>query len=106
MAINFPNSPSNGDTVTVNNITYVYNSSKGVWADNASGLPVIISDSAPTNPASGNIWFDSSDPALYIYYNDGSSAQWVQTNPSNRTANTQSLATTGKAIAMSLVFGG
>ena len=57
MAINFPNSPSNGATHTVGNITYVYDSSKGVWKDSPAGLTqgidaltdVDISTSAPTN---------------------------------------------------------
>lgn len=31
-AYNFPNTPSNGDTVTVNGATYTYSSSKGRWA--------------------------------------------------------------------------
>jgi len=31
MALNFPNSPSNGNTTTLNNVTYTYNSTKGVW---------------------------------------------------------------------------
>ena len=37
-AYNFPNSPSNGDTVTVNGSTYTYNSSKGRWASSVEGL--------------------------------------------------------------------
>ncbi|QDP58920.1 MAG: putative concanavalin A-like lectin/glucanases superfamily protein [Prokaryotic dsDNA virus sp.] len=57
MAINFPNSPSNGATHTVGNITYVYDSAKGVWKDSPAGLTqsidaltdVDISTSAPTN---------------------------------------------------------
>lgn len=57
MPINFPNSPSNGATHTVGNITYVYDSSKGVWKDSPAGLTqgidaltdVDISTSAPTN---------------------------------------------------------
>ena len=57
MAINFPNSPSNGATHTVGNITYVYDSSKGLWKDSPAGLTqgidaltdVDISTAAPTN---------------------------------------------------------
>jgi hypothetical protein len=37
MAYNFPNSPSNADTVTVGGITYTYNSTLGVWSTTASG---------------------------------------------------------------------
>ena len=30
-ALDFPGSPSNGDTYTANNLTYVYDSTDGVW---------------------------------------------------------------------------
>ena len=36
MALNFPDSPSNGDTVTLNGATYTYNSTKTIWTKNAS----------------------------------------------------------------------
>jgi len=36
MAVNFPDSPTNGQEVTVGTATYSYNSSKGVWVDVAS----------------------------------------------------------------------
>jgi len=36
MAVNFPDSPTNGQEVTVGTTTYSYNSSKGVWVDTAS----------------------------------------------------------------------
>jgi hypothetical protein len=36
-----------------------------------------ISDSAPALPAAGDLWFDSTDGSLNIYYNDGTSSQWV-----------------------------
>jgi hypothetical protein len=80
MATNFPNSPSNGDTHTFGGTTYTYNSTKGVWKAGADGLS--ISDNAPSNPEAGDLWFDSSVAKTYIYYNDGSSSQWVQLNPS------------------------
>ena len=38
MALSFPSSPSNGDTVTAGNITWTFNSSKGVWQNNVIGL--------------------------------------------------------------------
>ena len=76
MAINFPNSPSNGDA----HAGFIYNSTKGVWEASAASVP--MSDSPPANPAQGDLWFDSSVAKTYIYYNDGSSSQWVQLNPS------------------------
>ena len=76
MAINFPNNPSNGDA----HAGFIYNSTKGVWEASTASIP--MSDSPPTDPAQGDLWFDSSVAKTYIYYNDGSSSQWVQLNPS------------------------
>ena len=81
MATNFPNSPSNGATHTFGGTVYTYNSTKGVWKA-AAGEAVTISDTPPSNPGVGDLWFDSSVAKTYIYYNDGSSNQWVQMNPS------------------------
>lgn len=39
-----------------------------------------ISDTAPGSPAAGTLWWNSTNGNLYIYYNDGSSSQWVQVN--------------------------
>ena len=36
-AVNFPNSPSNGDTVTVGGVTYTYNSTKSYWDASTAG---------------------------------------------------------------------
>jgi len=83
MAYNFPDSPSNGDTFTLNGVTYTYNSTKGVWKDTAVGvLPspaatTTSSDTAPTSPSAGDLWYRTDTSSLYVYYNDGSSSQWV-----------------------------
>ena len=42
------------------------------------GASVTVSATAPENPADGDLWFDSTDATLYLYYDDGVSAQWVQ----------------------------
>ena len=39
-----------------------------------------ISTSAPSSPAQGDMWWDSDDSTLGLYYNDGSSSQWVNIN--------------------------
>ena len=39
----------------------------------------IISETPPASPVAGNLWWDSVAGALYLYYNDGSSQQWVAT---------------------------
>ena len=40
---------------------------------------VAISASPPSSPSSGDLWWDSDDGDLHVYYNDGSTAQWVNT---------------------------
>ena len=36
MAVNFPDNPSNGDTTTVNGVTYTYNATKNLWKAGSS----------------------------------------------------------------------
>ena len=63
-----------------------YNGTQWVVADDAagsggSGTNVTISDTAPTSPTAGDLWFKSDEGRLKIYYNDGNSSQWVDTSP-------------------------
>ncbi len=49
------------------------------FADAAGGgASVTISDSAPSSPSAGNLWFESDTGKTFIYYGDGSSNQWVE----------------------------
>ena len=73
MALNFPDSPNNGDTFQ----GFTYNSTKGVWEGKRDA---VISDTAPSNPRNGEFWFDSSTAKLYVRYDDGSSSQWITLN--------------------------
>ena len=47
------------------------------------GANVSVSGSAPSSPSAGDLWFDDDALVLYVYYADGDSNQWVQTNPSS-----------------------
>lgn len=38
---------------------------------------VDIASTAPANPNVGDLWWNDTDGVLYIYYNDGTSSQWV-----------------------------
>ena len=79
MALNFPDSPNNGDT----HQGFTYNSAKSKWSKvgGSGGSSVTVSDSAPSSPNDGDMWYNSLDLNLYVYYNDGSSNQWVQSAP-------------------------
>ena len=87
MAINFTDSPSDGDTITADGRTYTYNSSAAKWkitaSSNGTGSPMAISDTAPGSPSSGDLWFDTTELVPYIYYADGSSNQWVEFYPAS-----------------------
>ena len=39
-----------------------------------------ISQTPPSSPAQGDMWWDSDDSTLGLYYNDGNSSQWVNIN--------------------------
>ena len=77
MAINFPDSPSNGDTFTANGVVYTYNTAAALWDTIEASISVTVSDTAPTSPSDGDQWFNSTNGSLLIYYNDGTSSQWV-----------------------------
>ncbi|CAB4123779.1 Collagen triple helix repeat [uncultured Caudovirales phage] len=47
MAINFPNSPTNGQTTTVGSSTYTWNSTKGVWNLTTT---TVVGPTGPTGP--------------------------------------------------------
>lgn len=43
-----------------------------------SGGGVSVADTVPNSPNQGNLWLDTITGILYVYYNDGDSAQWIQ----------------------------
>jgi hypothetical protein len=52
--------------------------SKGLAAGaTGGGGSITVSDTAPSGAVAGDQWFNSTDGSLYVYYNDGSSSQWV-----------------------------
>ena len=83
MGFNFPNSPVEGATYFApNGLAYVF--SAGAWRGYqtvAYSAPIITSDVAPVNAMPGMLWWNSANGALYVYYDDGDSRQWVQTAP-------------------------
>lgn len=39
-----------------------------------------VSDTVPASPNAGDLWWKSDEGQMYVYYNDGSSSQWVIAN--------------------------
>jgi len=77
-ALNFPASPSDGDTFD----NYIYDGTKAVWRIQPN-IPDIsskfqVSATAPTNPVNGEVWLNSTDGNTYIYYVDADSSQWIE----------------------------
>jgi len=48
----------------------------GSGGSNSSSIEV--SDTAPSSPSQGNIWFNSDNGRLYVYVTDTDSSQWIQ----------------------------
>ena len=53
------------------------------WIEQSGGeesAKVFIGTTTPVSPELGDLWWDSSAGSLFIYYNDGTSSQWVSTS--------------------------
>jgi hypothetical protein len=75
MALNFPDTPADG-TVFQN---WTWSAATGAWLPSSTvGSGIIVSDTPPASPTAGALWWESDTGTLYVYYNDGSSSQWVQ----------------------------
>jgi len=97
MAIDFPNSPSTNDTHTENGYTWEYDGTTWIIQSTAAAGPpgtpggggppgppgpsggssVTTDDNPPTNPNDGDVWWDSQNGRLNVYYQDADSSQWV-----------------------------
>lgn len=47
------------------------------------GASVYVQDTPPVGAAAGSLWWESDTGILYIYYNDGTSSQWVAVSGSS-----------------------
>ena len=97
MAVDFPNSPSTNDTHTENGYTWEYDGTTWIIQSTAAAGPpgtpggggppgppgpsggsaVTTDDVPPTNPNDGDVWWDSQNGRLNVYYQDADSSQWV-----------------------------
>jgi hypothetical protein len=77
---NFPNDPAVNDTFSpVGGAIWRWNGE--VWlqaAPNAASSIALIGDLAPASPVPGQFWWESDTGKLFVWYDDGNSAQWVE----------------------------
>jgi hypothetical protein len=73
MALNFPNSPIDGEIFN----GFVWNESMGVW-EKQNNIKFFIGPTPPNLPLPGDVWFNSVIGIPALYYDDGSSQQWVE----------------------------
>jgi len=78
----FPRVPYENQQVSQNGQIWIWNGfAWDLLADGATGgggTSLEVSDTAPIDPDSGSLWFNSLDGNLYVYYQDDDSGQWIQ----------------------------
>jgi len=70
-----------------NTITWIrsaYDQANAAYAQanvgGGGGAAVNVSETGPTSPSIGNLWWNSNTGKLLIYYSDADSSQWVETS--------------------------
>ena len=75
MALDFPSSPVDGQVFG----SYVWSAAKGAWQSREESATVaIMSPTAPTSASPGDLWVNTNEGLAFVYYDDGSSSQWVE----------------------------
>ena len=83
-AINFPDNPIDGQYFVIDNLVYRYDLTTNSWSPagtEASDSVRLYFGPMPPAPASNNIWWNTDTAEMYVYYQDGSSSQWVISTP-------------------------
>ena len=88
-----------GNTFAVNGSTIDISIAGG--GGGGGGANVNISTSTPSSPSSGDLWWDSDDGGMNIYYDDGNTSQWVEvsTGPTGAQGDTGAAGPAGPAGA-------
>ena len=79
--------PGNGDLWfnSTDGRTFVYyeDTDSNQWVEigqvlgGGGGASVTVDATAPASPSNGDLWWDTDNGEMYLYYDDGSSQQWV-----------------------------
>jgi hypothetical protein len=94
-------SPSTGQVLKYNGTAWV-NDTDATGGGGGGAATLVVSDTAPSSPTQGTLWFNSTDATLMMWYEDGTSNQWIEIvgsqGPTGPDANIS------KALAMTFVF--
>ena len=100
-----PNSPSDGDLWWKSDEgrlkVYYQDTDSSQWVDASppltpqTGATVTTSDSAPSSPSDGDLWWKSDEGRLKVYYQDTDSTQWVDASPLETPTNITQTTTNG-----------
>ena len=69
-----PATPSAG-YIRYNTTTGKFEGYGSAWGNIGGGAA--IGDTPPANPGAGDLWWNSADGRMYVYYTDANSSQWV-----------------------------
>lgn len=82
MSINMPVPTAVGQQYKASNdVTYVWDGQKwiSIGSTDTDTNNTTVGDSAPQNPGDGDLWYDTENGILYVYYEDESI--WVDCRP-------------------------
>ena len=71
-------SPTSGQVLKYNGVNWI-NDTDISGSGGGSGS-VTVSDTPPSSPSSGDLWYKSDEGQLKVWYQDGTSNQWVDTS--------------------------
>lgn len=63
-------------------ISFAWNHANSAFIKANTGGSVAVGDSPPPAPTANSLWWQSNTATLKIYYDDGTSSQWVDASPS------------------------
>jgi hypothetical protein len=102
--------PPTGNTIgdmyiaTDNGHLYIWD---GTMWDDAGPLgtsTTTTADNAPSNPKDGDMWWESDSGIFWVYYDDGTSSQWVQAGGAAASINQNAVLKTGDTMTGDLLI--
>ena len=97
------------NTFYTSNISVAQNVSASYFIGDGSklvGVGVTVSNTAPSPAYANTMWWNTKYGRLFIYYNDGDSAQWVDASPSFNPASVFDVANSAYSRANNSVYEG